>query len=236
MAQIPVHPANDLQSLNDVSSQRFTGMCGLTGGLLFFAGDMLMYGHWGSAADFPSGALAAVRDISVTQLYLGGLVGPIAACLCLLGFWHVYRNLNAGIAARAVLVLSSVSMVMLGAVHVLWVAGGMIRRECIEPSAACTALKGQLNDYWDTAYYLGVGPAYVACALLALVVVLGRSRYPKWTAIFNPALSLLVAPVLAYVPAPWGAPLVGGDANIFIALFFAVSVVTTWPTQYGRAT
>lgn len=37
------------------SVHRLTGLCGLAGGLLFFAGDMLMYGHWGAAADFPAG-------------------------------------------------------------------------------------------------------------------------------------------------------------------------------------
>jgi hypothetical protein len=46
--------------------------------------------------------------------------------------------------------------------------------------------------------------------------------------IFNPALSLLATPMLAFVPSPLGAPLVGGDANLFIAIFFAVSLATTW--------
>ena len=218
----------DLRRAKSLSIHRATGICGLFGGLLFFAGDMLMYGHWGAAADFPSGALATLRGISLGQLYLGGLVGPIAACLCVLGFWHVYRNVQSAVVGRVILLFSGVSMAMLGAVHVLWVAKGLARRECLEPYGHCSALAARLNDYWNTAYYFGVGPAYLACAILAIAVLTGRSRYPRWTVIFNPALSLLVAPMLAFVPAPLGAPLIGGDANLFIALFFAVSVITTW--------
>ncbi len=207
---------------------RLTGICGLIGGFLFFAGDMLMYGHWGAAADFPAGALGTIRHIPLVQLYLGGLIGPLAACLCALGFWHVYRNVNSAIAGWIILTLASAGMVTLGAVHVLYVAKGLARRACIEPSSPCQIFTSQLNDYWTTAYYLGVIPAYIACAILAFVVLMGRSQYPRWTVIANPALSLLISPMLLFIPAPLGAPLVGGDANLFIALFFAVSLITTW--------
>jgi hypothetical protein len=213
---------------DDGVAQRAAGLCGLAGACLFFAGDMLMYGHFGAAADLPSLMLKTVRGASLWQLFFGGLVGPLAACLCTLGFWHVYRNLRPGFIRLAILVLSTVSMSMLGAVHVLWVAKGLLKRECLEPSTVCARLAVQVNDYWKTAYYLGVIPAYLACALLAIMIIAKRSIYPRWTVIFNPALSLLVAPVLMYVPAPLGAPLVGGDANLFIVFFFVASVLTTW--------
>jgi hypothetical protein len=200
--------------------------------LLFFAGDMLMYGHFGAAADFPAGALAAVRGESLAQLFLGGLVGPCAALLCAIGFWHVFMNMALGKIRWAILGLSVFSMTMLGAVHVLWVAKGLLKRNCIGTSPVCQALTAQINDYWNTAYYVGVGPAYLACALLALAVLAGKTAYPRWTTAFNPALSLGAAPLIAYAPAPWGAPLAGGDANLFIAAFFLISLLSTWkPNQ-----
>ncbi|KPF78395.1 hypothetical protein IP88_03855 [alpha proteobacterium AAP81b] len=125
---------------------------------------------------------------------------------------------------------------MLGAVHLLWVAKGLARRECGDAAGACAALATRIDDYWNTAYWLGVGPAWLGCGVLAVAVLAGRSAYPRWTVIANPAVSLLVAPLLADVPAPFGAPLVGGDANLFIALFFLVSVIVTWRARpVGKA-
>lgn len=228
-------PAPHAQTRGGSLFNRATGIAGLAGGLLFFVGDMLMYGHWGSAVNFPAGAVAAVRQMSLGQLYLGGLVGPVAACLCAIGFWHVSRHLHSLFAARLILGLSAIAMVMLGAVHVLWVTRGLARRLCVNGSEDCTALAAQLNDYWNIAYYVAIAPAYLGCAILALVVLRGQSKYPRWTVIFNPAVSLLITPALVFVPAPLGAPLVGGDANLFIALFFAVSLATTWRSRRDTA-
>src|SRR5438477_6043223 len=54
---------------------------------------MLFYGHWGSGATFHQGMLTILQQASRTRLFVGGLVGPVAACLCLIGCWHVRQNL-----------------------------------------------------------------------------------------------------------------------------------------------
>jgi hypothetical protein len=55
---------------------RFAGICGVLGAMLFFAGDMLFYGFFGSAAEvcrkyFPCHIAQIGRCLMV-----GGLVGP----------------------------------------------------------------------------------------------------------------------------------------------------------------
>src|SRR4249920_3766377 len=74
--------------------RRLAGLSGFVGALLFFAGDMLFYGHLGSGSNFAQGMLAAVQQASIARLFAGGLVGPLAACLCIVGFWHVYLNVR----------------------------------------------------------------------------------------------------------------------------------------------
>ncbi|MGH7654917.1 MAG: hypothetical protein ACREN6_09665, partial [Gemmatimonadaceae bacterium] len=39
------------------------------------------------------------------------------------------------------------------------------------------------------------------------------------------------APLLRLMPAPLGAPLVGGSANLSIAIFFLTSVLSTWEQE-----
>jgi hypothetical protein len=231
MTEVPTTTYDPKKLTDDHLMRRAAGLSGVVGGLMFFAGDMLMYGHLGPAADFATGAVTAVREEPLGQLFIGGLVGPLAAIFCAIGFWHIYRNMDPGLVRRAVFGLGTASMAMLGAVHVLWVAKGLLKRECVAASGACATLANQINDYWNVAYYLGVGPAYLACALLVLAIFTGSTAYPRWTTIFNPAVSLLVSPLLVYVPSPLGAPLVGGDANLFTALYFLVSVLTTWNSQ-----
>ena len=129
------------------------GLSGLLGALLFFSGDMLFYGYFGSGAGFPAGMLATVATDSSARLFVGGLLGmPLARS----------------------------------------------------------------------------APGYVGAVLLILLVVFGKTRYPKWTVLANPGILRLLSPFADATPAPVGAILVGGFTNLTIAGFFLVSVVTTW--------
>ena len=71
---------------------RLMGLCGLAGALLFFTGDMLFTGYFGSGAGFAEGMRRTVMQAAPGRLVAGGAIGPLAACLCIVGFWHVYSN------------------------------------------------------------------------------------------------------------------------------------------------
>ncbi|MEO8748293.1 MAG: DUF6796 family protein, partial [Rhodanobacter sp.] len=113
--------------MNSDRIQRLAGVAGLVGALLFFAGDMLFCGYFGSASSFAAGMLLTVRHASVERLFIGGLLGPVAACLCLVGFWHVYQNVRpkAVVAGRIMLVAFVMLMIAGSAVHTLWAAKGL---------------------------------------------------------------------------------------------------------------
>src|SRR5438874_12431567 len=78
---------------HNLRNRRLAGLTGLVGALLFFCGDMLFYGHWGAGASFREGMQTGLREGSLTRLFTGGLVGPVAACLRIIGFWHVRQNI-----------------------------------------------------------------------------------------------------------------------------------------------
>lgn len=211
--------------------RRWAGVAGVCGALLFFAGDMLFYGHWGSGAGFREGMIETVRNASLGRLFAGGLVGPFAACLCIVGFWHVYLNVRPAqeMAGRVMLVLFAVLMVWGSAIHTLWTARGLTMKFCYgSDDAGCRALMAAVNSYWDLAYNIGAVPGYFGAILLLGLVLWGKTWYPRWTVLANPAALMLLSPVAARVPAPFGAVLTGGFTNLSIAVFFLVSVVTTW--------
>jgi hypothetical protein len=211
--------------------RRWAGVAGCAGALLFFAGDMLFYGHWGSGAGFHEGMIETVRNASLGRLFAGGLVGPFAACLCIVGFWHVYSNVRPSqeFVGRMMLVLFAVLMVFGSAIHTLWTARGLAMKFCYgSDNVSCRALLPAVNSYWGLAYNIGAVPGFAAAIVLIVLVLWGKTWYPRWTVLANPAVLMLLSPLADRVPAPLGAMLAGGFTNLSIAVFFLVSVWTTW--------
>lgn len=213
--------------------RRFTGICGLAGALLFFTGDMLFYGYLGSGAGFSDGMLKVVTRASEARLFAGGLVGPFAACLCIAGFCHVYMNVHPSNKAVARLMFLSFCVLMVAgsAVHTLWTARGLTLKYCYAQGAPCPELLTAVKSYWSVAYNVGAVPGYIGAVLLAGLVLLGKTWYPRWTVLANPAVLLLFSPLASRIPAPLGAALVGGFTNLSIAVFFLVCILTTWKSR-----
>jgi len=193
---------------------------------------MLFYGHVGSAAGFRQGMITTVRNASLARLYAGGLVGPLAAYLCILGFWHVFLNVRSSHVRVGKLMLAAFALLMISgsAIHTLWTTRGLALKSCYgDDDAGCRAVVQTINQYWEIAYYFGAVPAYFSFLLLLVLVLFGKTYYPRWTVLVNPAvLLLLVSPLADRAPAPFGAILSGGFTNLSIASFFVVSVWTTW--------
>jgi len=214
------------------TTQRFAGLAGLTGALLFFCGDMLFYGHFGAGATFHEGMERVVREAPLARLFTGGLLGRPAACLCIIGFWHVGQNIapRSPLLGRVVFYTLAAMMVVGSAVHALWVARGLATKYEEPLRAYLPDLFVALRRYWEVAYDLAAVPAYIGAVLLLFAVLFRRSVYPRWTVLANFGLLSLLEPLATQVPAPLGAVLVGGYTNLSIAVFFLASVVSTWNT------
>jgi hypothetical protein len=217
--------------------RRLSGAAGIFGALLFFTGDMLFYGHLGPGTSFHEGMLATVSSASLARLFAGGLVGPVAACLCIIGFWHIYLNVRPSAARIGQVMFAAffVLMVFGSAIHTLWTAKGLAIKYCYgNDDAGCHALMQAINSYWNLAYNIGAIPGYVGSLLLIALVMLGKTWYPKWTVLANPAALMLLSPLTGRAPAPFRAILAGGSTNLTIGIFFLVSVWTTWARPETR--
>jgi hypothetical protein len=121
-----------------------------------------------------------------------------------------------------------VLMVTGSAVHTLWTAKGLALKYCYGQASPCSDLLSATKTYWTLAYNMGAIPGYIGGVILMVLVLTGRTRYPRWTAVANPGVLILLSPLASKVPAPLGSILVGGSDNLSIALFFLISVYTTW--------
>jgi hypothetical protein len=143
---------------------------------LFFAGDMLFYGHFGSGQAFREGMIATVRQASPERVFAGGRVGPVAACLCIVGFWHVYLNLRASTLLRRLMFLAlTVLMVTGSAIHTLWTTKGLALKYCSDQAGPCSDLVTATSSYWNLVHDLGAIPGFMGAILLLALVLSGRT-------------------------------------------------------------
>ena len=215
--------------MDDAAFTRLAGYAGLAGALARFTGDMLLYGHLGAAQDFRAGALATVLAASPERLYSGGLLGPFGALLYLLGYWHVYRQVEGGSAtlARLMYVAFCAFAIAAGVFHALTTQHELLLRACVDSPPPCASLQAEAREYEAWAYLAAEIPGYLASILLGYLVIAGRTRYPRWSVLANPGLLMLFDPFMTQLPAPLGAVVTGGYVNLATALFFGVSLLCT---------
>lgn len=207
---------------------RWTAIAGLLGAAGMYAGDLLLFGHFGSAAEWEAGASRTVAAASTTRLWLAGLAGPIAAIGYAIGVLHIHARLAPAPAAlRTLAGLLFVALAVFAcAVHAVWGAHALAwRAALLDPALEPARL--EVRAYLDLLYLGAKAVGYPASLLLAGLVLAGRSSLPRWTVICNPGLSMTLAGwLVVLVPAPLGALLDSGLFNLSFVLFYAVALAT----------
>lgn len=211
-----------------------TATGGLAGALLMFAGDMLLYGHWGSGAGFSGRYTQVIAGASTLRLYLAGALGPVAAILYLAGARHLWLRLRpARPFLRTLTSLTFVAtFVIAGAVHAVWGAYALVLR-ALAHGQANKSVEDVMSSYLDSVYTMAEVVGYPAAVLLFILTIAGRTTYPRWAAFLNPGLIMLAAPLAKFLPAPIGAPVVGGLFNLAFVVFFVMSLATARRAQYN---
>lgn len=73
---------------------RLTGYAGLVGSLLMYAGDMLLYFTTQPLPDLEKDLLPSMGAVPLERLVAGGLAGPLAAVLYIIGFYHLFLRIK----------------------------------------------------------------------------------------------------------------------------------------------
>lgn len=201
------------------SMVRLCGYAGLLGACAMFAGDMLFYGQWGSGAEALSGTYDAIERGDPQRLVIGGLMSIIGGLGYSLGAFHVYGRLaarpswlrlgvTAGFLATAVIATAT---------HAVW---GSFALAVVSGAPAPTLIAKYLSLH----FAIGGGVGIPASLLLAGAIAIRRTDWPVWFAAVSPGAIYLLLSTASYLPAPFGASLVGGAFNLAFAVFYGISV------------
>ena len=196
---------------------------GLLGSILMFAGDMLLYFTPG-AYDMDGTLrpyMRIMRDVPAGRARLGGVLGPIAAFLYVLGF--------AGLALTARGDLSWLVWLAAALLAFALVCGGAYHAQYVYLSVIAKAGREELYDEvaGNIMFVMRFAtvPMYLGFVVLAAAVVLGQTVFPAWLVVLTPLVTSFLGLVWMRVPQPARCVLFGGWSNLVFTIMFAAMLV-----------
>jgi uncharacterized protein DUF6796 len=229
---------------------RLTGIAGIAAAVAWTIGDALLLGARATAENYPvlakyagaSGLTAQVVQAGIQffpssqpRLAAGALVAVLTTPLYLAATWHIYLALKpAGKwPSLGPLLLLGTGYVYAPFVHgsFYYVAEMIKLLPIVEESAHSAILEAATRA---TAVLFGT---YFILALVTLAgfvwmivtVASGRSRYPRWVAVTNPIVMMVIGSLLSRVlPSPFSIWLDGAGLNLGMLFFMILSTMVLW--------
>ncbi|MCR5663369.1 MAG: hypothetical protein K6G17_00650 [Oscillospiraceae bacterium] len=196
---------------------------GLLGAALMFCGDMTLYYD---KNDFEqNGSLDPIIDIMKKlprkRVMLGGWIGPVAAFLYCVGFYHIVLITEEAFhtLAFAAFLLSCLGIIAGGAYHshcaYLGLLGGEEQRKDLEIALAY---------FQKLPLILCVGEG-LGLLLLLFLLVMGKTALPAWMAVLSPGALYLLRPLTRKLPKGLHMILCGGFTNIIFIVYYLAAIL-----------
>lgn len=216
--------------MKSISKLQLFSLAGILGSLLMFSGDMLLYFHLVSGADYNS--VPIMSKMPINRIIAGGLMGPIAGAFSVLGgylFYLVFKSINRFLAAF-MFIFFALMFIASGSYHAVFASLGLVGR-LPEPHQAEQLLF--LKTYLKSIYSFIFACGLIWTLLLFYLVIFTKTIYPKWMLFFTPTLLLLLSPYFKdLIPYPLGGILYGGSINLIFMLYFTVCFIALRKESY----
>lgn len=201
---------------------RLTGYAGIAGGLLMYTGDMLLYFTTQPIPDVEKNLLPSMGAVPLERLIAGGLVGPVAALLCIVGFYHLFLRVKNSRrkTARWMLAIFSVSMGIGGTYHAFFPAFGIVSSQGHpEIIASLLSYAEWLGAFTFT--LMGIG-----WLLFSVLAFQKQTSFPRWIVIFTPLITIWLIFLWQMLPHPFNVLIAGGWFSLMLTPIFIVSLLT----------
>lgn len=196
---------------------------GLAGALLMFCGDMTLYFDKNDYVH--DGTINPIIDImkklSPKRVMMGGLIGPVAAFLYCIGFYHIVliTDESMHIAAFAAFLLSCLGIISGGAYHshcaYLGLLGADDKRDDLE-------IVMKYFQKLALILYSGEG---LGLLILIVLIASGKTIFPQWMALLSPGVLFMLKPLSRKLPKGLHMVVCGGFTNIIFVVYYAVAIV-----------
>jgi hypothetical protein len=200
-----------------------TGIIGLLAAVLVGTGEFLL--HFDALGRFgEGGGYLFMQGISAQRTTIGHFLGVLGAPLYIIGFWHIMKMLEPAnpLASRIAFAIMSYGIIV-GAV---WIGS----RAGISTVVNGTTMTDTMTfiSLYELRYENLLQVTRLAVLLFSVIfiwlVLSGRSRYPRWMALFNPILLILASFAIWAVAPTVGVYLMPIALNVAFAVLFLLSI------------
>ena len=200
-----------------------TLVIGLVGALLMFCGDMILYYdkndfvHDGTITPI----INIMKELPAKRIMIGGWIGPVAAFLYCLGFYHIVLVTDETLYkwAFAAFLFNCLGIIAGGAYHSHCVYLGLLGAE---------EQRDDLNivmKYFQKLpliLYIGEG---LGLLVYLVLMVSGKTLFPRWMAVLSPGVLFLLKPLSRKLPRGLHMILCGGFSNIIFVVYYIISII-----------
>ena len=199
-----------------------TALLGLVAAMVVGTGEYLL--HYDPLARFSAGGYDFMQGISANRTTFGLFFGVFGATLYPVGCYHIYlmlRPANKRWAFAAFLIGSFGFMV--GAV---WIGSRASVSALVQlpPSAEISGLIGLYELRYEPLLQVIRLTTLVLSVIFVVLALSGRSNYPRWMALFNPILLIIMSFVIFAVAPAIGKHMMPIALNIAFFVFFLLSL------------
>lgn len=200
---------------------KITGWIGLLASMLMFAGDMLLYFTTESFVDFEKELLPSMGNVSFERLAAGGILGPLTACLYMIGFYHIYLSIKEPrkTLAKIVFVALSVSIIFGGAYHAFFPAYGIVGAE------GHPEIIEHLMHYVEVLGFFTFIPMVLGWILFCYLILRKKTMYPRLFVLLTPMITIWLSGIWINLPQPYLIIIGGGWNNLVLTIFFTASLI-----------
>ena len=202
---------------------------GLAGALLMFAGDMLLYytpedfacGPKSSAGERINAIIDVMKELPAGRVMAGGMIGPIAAFLYCIGFYHIVlmTNEQTYTLAMAAFLLSCFGIIIGGAYHSHCAYLGLLGDD-----GGRNALNAAMKYFQKMPLILYAGEG-IGFLLLIFLIVTGKTVLPRWIFLLSPGMLFLLKPAVSRLPKGARVIISGGWMNLISVIYYAAVLI-----------
>ena len=199
---------------------------GLIGAILMYTGDMVLY--FSRNTDVSPGTVKDIIDImkkeSRKRLYTGGIIGPVAAFLYCVGYYHLVLIMNEPYQAWGWICffVNCLGIICGGAYHSHCAYFGLIGRHAHEESM------NEIVKYLGVQKYFVFGLQGIGFLALAVFIVLGWTIMPRWMFCLSPGILFFLAPLTRKLPKGLNIAIGGGWTNWISIIYCALALITMY--------
>ena len=206
-----------------------TVWAGLLGALLMFAGDMLLYytpedfpyGPKSSKAEKIQGIIDVMKRLPEGRVMAAGMIGPIAAFLYCVGFYHIVLIAHepSRTLAMAAFLLSCFGIIAGGAYHSHCAYLGLLGDDKYRDALHIVA---KYFQKLPLILYAGEGAGFL---LLIYLIASGNTTLPRWLFLLSPGMLFLLKPVVGRLPKGIRVIVSGGWTNLISVIYYAAVLI-----------